>query len=208
MDRLLQCFILTVSLAFSSLGTAEPAAPRVLLKTDLGEIVIELDPEKAPVTVANFIQYVNDHHYDGVIFHRVMKDFMIQSGGFTFDLAMKKNRAPINNESNNGLKNLKGTVAMARTSAPNSATSQFFINHKINAFLDHKEKRPGYAVFGKVVEGMATVDEIAQVETARVGYHANVPKDTIRILTARLLDSKIQAPVVVSVKEPETVQVK
>ena len=206
MDRLLQCFILTVSLAFSSLGAAEPAAPRVLLKTDLGEIVIELDPEKAPVTVANFIQYVNDHHYDGVIFHRVMKDFMIQSGGFTFDLAMKKNRAPIINESNNGLKNLKGTVAMARTSAPNSATSQFFINHKINEFLDHKEKRPGYAVFGKVVEGMATVDKIAQVETTRVGYHANMPKDTIRILTARLLDSKTQAPVVVSVKEPESVK--
>jgi cyclophilin family peptidyl-prolyl cis-trans isomerase len=177
-----------------------------LLKTDLGEIVIELDPEKAPVTVANFIQYVNDHHYDGVIFHRVMKDFMIQSGAFTFDLAMKKNRAPIINESNNGLKNLKGTVAMARTSAPNSATSQFFINHKINEFLDHKEKRPGYAVFGKVVKGMDTVDKIAQVETTRVGYHANMPKDTIRILTARLLDSKTQAPVVVSVKEPESVK--
>jgi len=206
LDRLLQCFILTVSLAFSSLGAAEPAAPRVLLKTDLGEIVIELNSEKAPVTVANFIQYVNDHHYDGVIFHRVMKDFMIQSGAFTFDMTMKKGRAPIINESNNGLKNLKGTVAMARTSAPNSATSQFFINHKTNAFLDYKDKSPGYAVFGKVVEGMDTVDKIAQAETARVGYHANAPKDTIRILTARLLDSKTQAPVAESVKEPESVK--
>ena len=194
------------SIAFSSLGAAEPAAPRVLLKTDLGEIVIELNSEKAPVTVANFIQYVNDHHYDGVIFHRVMKDFMIQSGAFTFDMTMKKGRAPIINESNNGLKNLKGTVAMARTSAPNSATSQFFINHKTNAFLDYKDKSPGYAVFGKVVEGMDTVDKIAQAETARVGYHANAPKDTIRILTARLLDSKTQAPVAESVKEPESVK--
>jgi len=210
LNKLLQYFILAVSIAFSSLGTAEQTAPRVLLKTDLGEIVLELNPEAAPVTVDNFIQYVNDHHYDGVVFHRVIKDFMIQTGGFTFDLSMKENRAPIVNESDNGLKNLIGTVAMARTSAPNSATSQFFINHKNNAFLDYKKNRPGYAVFGKVVQGMDTVDKIAQVETKRVGYHANVPKDAIRILTARLLDSKTQTPPTKSVKktEAETIQAK
>ena len=209
MDRLLQYFILIIAITFCGHGMAQSSTPKVLLNTDLGEIVIELYPEAASVTVDNFIKYVEDHFYDGVIFHRVIKDFMIQTGGHTFDLTFKKpNRAAIVNESSNGLKNLRGTVAMARTSAPNSATSQFFINHKDNAFLDYQEKRHGYAVFGKVVKGMDTVDKIATAETERRRPFANIPKQIIRIKTARLLDSKTQAPASKPTEKTKTVQAK
>ena len=184
-------FIFISSVVLCGKAVAQPESPTVILDTDLGEIVLELFPQSAPVTVDNFIHYVEDHFYDGVIFHRVMKDFMIQTGGFSFDLTPKKpSRKAIVNESNNGLKNLRGTVAMARTSAPNSATSQFFINHKDNSFLDHQEKRPGYAVFGKVVKGMDTVDKIAAAETERRRPFTNLPKGIIGIKTARLIKAK------------------
>ena len=181
-------FIFISSVVLCSKTVAQSESPTVILDTDLGEIVIELYPQSAPVTVDNFLNYVEDHFYDGVIFHRVMKDFMIQTGGFSFDLTSKKpSRKAIVNESNNGLKNLRGTVAMARTSSPNSATSQFFINHKDNSFLDYQEKRPGYAVFGKVVKGMDTVDKIAAAETERRRPFANLPKSIIGIKKARLI---------------------
>jgi cyclophilin family peptidyl-prolyl cis-trans isomerase len=169
---------------------AQQESPKVLMETDLGEIVIQLYPQSAPVTVDNFINYVKDNFYDGVIFHRVIKDFMIQAGGYRFDLTPKKpNRKAIVNESNNGLKNLRGTVAMARTSAPNSATSQFFINHKDNSFLDYQEKRAGYAVFGKVVKGMDTIDKIAAAKTESRRPFANLPEQIIAIRSVRLISS-------------------
>jgi len=195
MCRLFRYFLLIGAVALCGQTVAQPESPKVILDTDLGEIVIELYPQSAPVTVDNFIQYVEDHYYDGVIFHRVIKDFMIQAGGYRFDLTPKKpSRKAIVNESNNGLKNLRGTVAMARTSAPDSATSQFFINHKDNSFLDYQEKRAGYAVFGKVVKGMDTVDKIAAAETERRRPFANLPKDIIGIKTARLISSTAAKP--------------
>jgi cyclophilin family peptidyl-prolyl cis-trans isomerase len=146
------------------------AGEYVLLQTSQGEIKLELDAEKAPATVKNFLDYVAAGHYDGTIFHRVIKDFMIQGGGFTAEGVQKETRPPIKNEADNGLKNVRGTVAMARTNVVDSATSQFFINLKDNGFLDHRSKSPsayGYAVFGRVVEGMAVVDKIANIPTQR-----------------------------------------
>ena len=168
---------------------SEQELPRVLLKTDLGDIVIELYPQAAPISVDNFLKYVNDYYYDGIIFHRVISGFMIQAGGFGFDLTIKQpDRMPIINESDNGLKNRRGSIAMARTSDPDSATSQFFINHRSNGRLNYKKNRPGYAVFGQVIEGMETVDKIAAVETTTKGYLADVPVEPVRILRARLLN--------------------
>lgn len=161
-----------------------PASPRVKLETSLGDIVIELSPAKAPKTVENFLQYVDDKHYDGLIFHRVIDNFMIQGGGFTPDMAQKATRAPIQLEAANGLKNDRGTVAMARTMVPNSATSQFFINVKDNDFLNAKSSNDGYAVFGLVVEGMDVVDKIRAVKTGRKGPHADVPTQDIVIIRA------------------------
>jgi len=165
------------------------AAPRVLLATSLGDITIQLEPEKAPKTVANFLDYVKSGHYDGTIFHRVIGGFMIQGGGFTPDMAQKPTRAPIPLESRNGLKNERGTVAMARTSVPDSATAQFFINVVDNAMLDQPNARDGqgYAVFGKVVAGMDVVDRIRAVETTSVGGHQNVPAKPVLIRSATLV---------------------
>lgn len=152
--------------------------PVVVMKTSLGTIKIELDREKAPVSTENFLAYANDKFYDGTIFHRVIPNFMIQGGGFDKDMNQKKTRAPIKNEAGNGLKNLAGTVAMARTSDPNSATAQFFVNTKDNAFLDHRDDSVqgyGYAVFGKVVDGMDVVKKIEGVPTTTRMPHQNVP---------------------------------
>lgn len=159
----------------------------VKMQTTLGEMLIELDAEAAPVTVKNFMDYVNDGFYDGTIFHRVISGFMIQGGGMTSEMKEKPNKKPIVNEAANGLKNLRGTLAMARTADPNSATSQFFINHKDNDFLDYKGPTPdriGYAVFGKVTEGLDVLDKIAAVKTKSAGYHDDVPVDPVVILSA------------------------
>ena len=156
--------------------------PQVLMKTSLGEIVIELYPEKSPKSVANFLQYVDDGFYSGLIFHRVIGNFMIQGGGFDKDMKQKTPRGTIPLESRNGLKNDAGTLAMARTSVPDSATSQLFINTVDNASLNHPSPDGnGYAVFGKVVEGMDTVEKIAKVKTGRNGPHGDVPTEPVLI---------------------------
>ncbi len=162
-------------------------APRVLLATSLGEIEVELNEEKAPTSVQNFLQYVDKGFYDGVQFHRVIPGFMVQTGGFTADMQQKDTAAPIRNEADNGLHNVRGTLAMARTSDINSATSQFFINLTDNAFLDHGRRDFGYAVFGKVVRGMEVVDQISRVRTGNRGMHQNVPVEPVLIESARRL---------------------
>ncbi len=161
-------------------------AQKVRLDTSLGEIVIELDAAKAPKSVANFLEYVKAGHYDGTIFHRVIPNFMIQGGGFDPDLKQKPTRAPIALESKNGLTNVRGSVAMARTSVPDSATAQFFINLKDNAFLDsaNTPDGSGYAVFGKVVSGMDVVDKIWAVPTGNKGPYQNVPVTPVLIRKA------------------------
>ncbi|MBL8352982.1 MAG: peptidyl-prolyl cis-trans isomerase [Burkholderiaceae bacterium] len=159
----------------------------VELSTSAGAIRIELDDARAPQTVANFLAYVNNGHYDGTIFHRVIKGFMIQGGGFTADMKQKPTGAEIRNEASNGLKNDKYTLAMARTSAPHSATAQFFINATDNDFLNFRSESAqgwGYAVFGKVVAGTDVVDRIEQVATGRSGFHDDVPKEAVTILKA------------------------
>ena len=156
---------------------------------DHGVITLELDAEKAPKCTANFLSYVNKGHYDGTIFHRVIPGFMVQGGGFEPGMTQKPTDAPIDNEANNGLKNNHYTIAMARTSDPHSATSQFFINVQDNDFLNHTAPTPsgwGYAVFGKVIEGTEVVDAIAQVATGRRGFHDDVPKDDVLITKAVL----------------------
>jgi peptidyl-prolyl cis-trans isomerase A (cyclophilin A) len=164
-------------------GSAALAQQKVKLATSKGDIVIELDAAKAPKTVANFLQYVKDGHYDGTIFHRVIDNFMIQGGGFNASMHEKPTRPPIPLESANGLANVRGSVAMARTMVPDSATAQFFINVKDNAFLDRANSRDGngYAVFGKVVSGMDVVDKIKLVPTGNRGPHGNVPTDPVTI---------------------------
>ena len=155
-----------------------------IIETSLGTITLSLAAEKAPETVANFVQYAKDGHYDGTIFHRVIDGFMIQGGGFTRDMNQKPTRAPIRNEAMNGLKNARGTIAMARTMVVDSATSQFFINLVDNSFLDYRGPDPrmfGYAVFGKVTDGMDVVDKIAKVKTGFAGPHQNVPEEPIVI---------------------------
>ena len=163
-------------------AAAADSNPQVLMKTSLGEIVIELYPEKAPKTVENFLKYVDDKHYNGLIFHRVIGNFMIQGGGFDKDMKQKATRAPIPLESRNGLKNDAGTIAMARTSVPDSASSQFFINTVDNASLNFPNPDGnGYAVFGKVVKGIETVKKIANVKTGRSGMHGDVPVEPVTI---------------------------
>lgn len=155
--------LVTISTVYGQ-GTGDK--PVLQIQTSLGTMVAELDTEKAPESVANFLQYVDDKYYDGTIFHRVIKDFMIQGGGFTINMTRKPTRQPIQNEAKNGLKNKRGTLAMARTSDPHSATSQFFINHRDNAFLDYPGQDGwGYAVFGKLVSGEDVLDKIAGVKT-------------------------------------------
>jgi peptidyl-prolyl cis-trans isomerase A (cyclophilin A) len=157
----------------------------VVLSTSRGEITIELFAEDAPISVENFLQYVDDGFFDGTIFHRVIPGFMVQCGGFTSDMTEKATRSPIKNEADNGRKNERGTLAMARTSAVDSATSQFFINVADNTFLDHGERDFGYAVFGRVTEGMDVVDQIAGAPRGNKGGHADVPNDPIVIESAK-----------------------
>ncbi len=160
--------------------------PRVVMKTTLGTIVLELDRSRAPVTVENFLRYVREGFYDGTLFHRVIPGFMIQGGGMEPGMRRKETHPPIRNEAGNGLKNLAGTIAMARTSAVDSATSQFFINCNDNAFLDHRNETPrgyGYAVFGRVVEGMDVVRKIEKVPTGTRGPYRDVPLEDVRILS-------------------------
>jgi len=172
------------SFCFAQAAWAGSSNPRVLLETNKGLIVLELDPKAAPKTVENFLGYVRDGFYDGTVFHRVIKGFMIQGGGFTEDMQQKSTHAPIDNEANNGLQNKRGTVAMARTMDPHSATAQFFINTVDNSFLDHKGKTSsgwGYFVFGKVVEGMNVVDAIESVSTTVKVGQRDVPATPVII---------------------------
>ena len=164
------------------------ANPMVEMKTNMGTVVIELYPEKAPKSVDNFLQYVKDGFFNGTIFHRVIDGFMIQGGGFDRDMKQKPTRAPIENEAKNGLKNEVGTLAMARTPAPHSATAQFFINLVDNSGLDYPSRDGwGYAVFGKVAQGYDVVQKIAKVKTGNAGFHQNVPVEPVLIESVRLL---------------------
>ncbi len=172
-------------------STTTSETTMVTLKTSLGEIQIELNAEKAPKTVENFLQYVEDGHYDGVIFHRVISNFMIQGGGFDAEMNQKKTRSPIPNEANNGLTNDKYTLAMARTGEPHSASAQFFINTKDNGFLNFTSETQagwGYAVFGKVVSGMDVVDQIELVRTGQVGPYGDVPMEPVIIESATVAE--------------------
>ena len=183
----------TLTATLATLTLTSPAwAQKVKLATSMGDILIELAPDKSPKTVANFVQYVKAGHYNGVVFHRVIDGFMIQAGGFTPDLQEKPTRAPIPLESRNGLSNLRGTLAMARTSVPDSASAQFFINVGDNLNLDAAKSQDGngYAVFGKVVEGMAVVDKIKAVPVGNQAGHQNVPKQAVIIQQATLIQEK------------------
>lgn len=165
------------------------ADTQVKFQTSKGDIIFELNSEKAPVTSANILEYVKEGFYDGTIFHRVISGFMIQGGGFTPEMDQKQTKSPIINEADNGLKNERGTLAMARTNDPNSATAQFFINHKDNEFLNYQNPaNPGYAVFAKVIEGMDIVDAIADVETTSVGYYDDVPVEAVVIESAQIVE--------------------
>ncbi|MGE0875971.1 MAG: peptidylprolyl isomerase [Burkholderiales bacterium] len=180
-------------LSAAASGAAAAADPQVDLKTNVGTIRIELNPSKAPKSVENFLQYVKDGHYDGVIFHRVIDNFMIQGGGFDRGYKQKPTRTPIENEAKNGLKNDLGTVAMARTSAPHSASAQFFINLKNNDFLNAAEAQDGwgYAVFGKVVSGLDVVMKIAKTPTGAGGpFRTDVPREPVFIESATVVGAK------------------
>jgi len=167
------------------------ANPTVLMQTSMGQITIELDAEKAPISCENFLAYVRDGFYEQTIFHRVIPNFMVQGGGFTAEMKQKKPKAEIKNEADNGLTNDRGTLAMARTQVVDSATCQFFINLVDNDFLNHKSKTPngyGYAVFAKVTEGMDVIDEIAKVSTGNSGPHQDVPKEAVTIQSASIIE--------------------
>jgi cyclophilin family peptidyl-prolyl cis-trans isomerase len=177
-----QLFLAVFGLALLA-GTAAAAdKPVVVMETSLGTIKIELNPEKAPITVANFLKYVEDKHYDGTVFHRVIPDFMIQGGGFEPGMKEKETRKPIKNESGNGLSNTRGSIAMARTNQLDSATSQFFIDTVDNTRLDDAK----YCVFGKVIEGMDVVDKIRAVKTGTRGPHQNVPQEDVVIKSVKV----------------------
>ena len=183
--RLFACVMaLLLTLSGCSQADSEPkGGPVVLMSTSMGEVKIELYEKEAPETVKNFLAYVNDKFYDGTIFHRVIPGFMIQGGGFTAAMEQKPTKSPIKNEAGNGLKNDTGTIAMARTSDPDSATAQFFINVKSNDFLnrDKAQDGVGYTVFGKVIEGMDVVRKIEQVQTSRKGMYADMPVESVLI---------------------------
>ena len=182
--------LLTSTLSFATEKTMSDTQPKVKLTTTLGEIIIQLNAEKAPVSSANFLTYVNEGFYNGTIFHRVIPDFMAQGGGFDTSFTQKAVHAPIKNEANNGLTNTRGTLAMARTNDPNSATAQFFINLKDNSFLNHTSQTSsgwGYAVFGEVIEGMDVVDAMAKQATGNRGGHQDVPKTDIVIEKAEVV---------------------
>lgn len=187
---LFMMLFLTTTLSFAKENKMTDTSPKVKLTTSLGAIVIQLNAEKAPVSTANFLQYVNEGFYNGTIFHRVIKDFMAQGGGFDTGFKQKATHDPIKNEADNGLTNKRGSIAMARTPDPNSATAQFFINYRDNAFLNHTSPTPsgwGYAVFGEVVEGMDVVDAMANQPTGSRGGHQDVPKTDIVIEKAEVV---------------------
>ncbi|TNH42862.1 peptidylprolyl isomerase A [Photorhabdus luminescens] len=185
--RILVALVTAYSLsAMASLALAA-GDTHVKLTTTEGNIELELNNQKAPITTKNFIEYVNEGYYNNTIFHRVIPGFMVQGGGFTKDLQQKATKAAIKNEADNGLRNLRGTISMARTADKDSATSQFFINVADNAFLDHGQRDFGYAVFGKVVKGMDVVDKISQVKTENVGPYQNVPVKPVVILSAEII---------------------
>ena len=195
MRKLATRLVMVFALLTAGFTQAAQDNHQVVLKTEMGDILVELFPKAAPVSVDNFVKLVNDYHYDGLIFHRVISGFMIQAGGFTFDFSPRESsRGSIVNESSNGLKNKRGTLAMARMNDPDSASAQFFINHKSNGFLNPKGDNKGYAVFGAVVAGMNVVDAIAAVETQTLGYYADVPVKPIRILSARLVNPESWTP--------------
>lgn len=180
------------ALLLSNASLADDTPPRVMLHTNQGDILLELNPQAAPLSVKNFLRYVSDGGYDGTIFHRVINDFMIQGGGFSESYQRRPTGDPLHNEADNGLKNARGTIAMARTSAPHSASNQFFINLVDNTFLDHTAPNPrgwGYAVFGKVVEGMEIVDKIGALPTGRGGpFRQDVPTTAVVITNARIIE--------------------
>ena len=183
---LYKCFVLSLLVCFSvfAVHANQQLENKMMIKlsTSMGEITLELDAEDAPITVENFLSYVDSGHYDNTIFHRVIPGFVIQGGGLVSGMQEKQTGTPIQNEAFNGLKNLTGSICMARTNDPHSATSQFFINLKDNHFLDHTEKTKsgwGYSVFGRVVSGMDVVEKIAGVETGNVGYHSDVPLEAV-----------------------------
>lgn len=183
--------LIAVLATFAGTGHALRDKPQVTIETSMGTIVLDLYPDDAPKTVANFLNYARWGHYDGTIFHRVIPDFMIQGGGFTPKMKEKITEMSIENEADNGLKNNRGTVAMARTQDPHSATAQFFINTKNNTFLNHKSKTAegwGYTVFGKITKGMDVVDAISRVETGTRGSMANVPVEPVVITRVSVKD--------------------
>ena len=186
----LATFALPSSALAAKKAKAAPKAQIVEFKTSLGKFRIELNAKRAPLTVANFLAYVKAGHYKGTVFHRVIPGFMVQGGGMTADMVEKPTRAPIKNEADNGLKNLTGTVAMARTSDPHSASAQFFINVNNNHFLNHKEKTMrgwGYTVFGRVISGMDVVNKIRVTPTGKRGFHSDVPRTPIVIVDAKVV---------------------
>jgi peptidyl-prolyl cis-trans isomerase B (cyclophilin B) len=189
-------FLSAVILVLASIGVATAnSGDKVMVEmhTSKGLITLKLDAEKAPVTVADFIEYVNSGHFDGTIFHRVIPGFVIQGGGLESGMKEKPTQAPIENEADNGLKNVTGSICMARTNDPHSATSQFFINLKDNQFLDHTEKSPqgwGYAVFGQVTGGMDVVEAIAAVQTGNAGFHQDVPVEDIVVEKVTITDQE------------------
>ena len=189
MKKHLIAFALLASSALSALA----ANPMVELKTSQGDIVVEVFADKAPKSADNFIQYVKDGFYNGTVFHRVIDGFMVQGGGFDADMKQKSTRAPIENEARNGLRNEVGTLAMARTADPHSASSQFFINLVANTALDYPSRDGwGYAVFGKVVKGLEVVETIAKQPTANRGFHQNVPVEAVIVNSARVLEASAE----------------
>lgn len=186
--RYFMALVASLTLTATSAMVQAAESSHVSLKTNMGEIVVELYPEKAPKSVANFLQYTKDGHYNGTIFHRVIGNFMIQGGGFDKNMTQKPTKSPIENEAKNGLKNNTYTLAMARTSEPHSATAQFFINVQNNAMLDYPGQDGwGYTVFGKVIKGMDIVDKIKQVPTTNSGMYQNVPVKPVVIESASIV---------------------
>lgn len=189
MIRLALCILISLTL---SLPAAAASSKKVRISTDIGDMIVELYPEKAPITVENFLTYVNSGFYNGTVFHRVLPNFMIQTGGFTWDFQKKATLAEIKNESIGGLQNLYGTLAMARTDDPDSADSQFFINVKTNPHLDAVKDKPGYTVFGKVIEGMDVAVYISRLPQGAHGKRfPNAPNETVRILKAEIVKPKV-----------------
>ncbi|WP_461481797.1 peptidylprolyl isomerase [Porticoccus sp.] len=189
MKQTIFAILLAMTTLFAQADDSKPV--QVLFNTDMGDIKLELYPDKAPKSVANFSNYVKAKHYDGLVFHRVIKGFMIQAGGFNEYMSPREPTGrPVRNESYNGLKNVRGSVAMARTSDPDSAMAQFFINSVDNSFLDRDGQNAGYAVFGKVIEGMDVVDKISNVPTGQVGPFGDVPRTAVHIISAQIVGAE------------------